>query len=128
MNDVIVEPEPEVFAQTDHVLIGPSGLFIIETKFWEGAFTGYRDKWKRKQGSQWVECKSPTKQNYRHLILSRKWLEGTGMVRLNYPAREWIHGAVILMADWCKATDCCMPVFDGPQSYIKYLKGLQEKS
>ncbi|NLK52529.1 MAG: hypothetical protein GX295_08815 [Syntrophomonadaceae bacterium] len=39
MNDVIVEPEPEVFAQTDHILIGPSGLFIIETKAWQGSYT-----------------------------------------------------------------------------------------
>ncbi|OPX83530.1 MAG: Nuclease-related domain protein [Pelotomaculum sp. PtaB.Bin104] len=32
INDVIVEPEPNIFAQTDHIVIGPPGLFVIETK------------------------------------------------------------------------------------------------
>lgn len=37
MNDVIVEPEPESFAQIDHVLIDPPGLYIIVPIF-DGAF------------------------------------------------------------------------------------------
>lgn len=49
MNDVIVEPEPEVYAQTDHILIGPAGVFIVETKAWQGAFKGYKDRWRRKE-------------------------------------------------------------------------------
>jgi len=34
MNDVTLEPEPDIFAQTDHIVIGPPGMFVIETKAW----------------------------------------------------------------------------------------------
>lgn len=123
MNDVIVEPEPEVFAQTDHVLIGPPGLFIIETKAWQGAFSGYKDYWKRKEGNQWVKCESPTKQNQRHVRLIRKWLEGTGLVKINELTEGWIQPAVVFTnASWLKVTECSMPVFDGPLQLLGYLR------
>lgn len=50
VNDVVLEPEPEEFAQIDHVVIGPPGIYLVETKAWDGALMGYRDRWKRKQG------------------------------------------------------------------------------
>lgn len=40
VNDAVLEPEPDEFAQIDHVLIGPPGIFLVETKAWEGAFYG----------------------------------------------------------------------------------------
>jgi hypothetical protein len=63
INDAVIEPEPDEFAQIDHVLIGPPGIFLVETKAWKGAFLGYRDVWKRKEGNSWVRCESPTTQN-----------------------------------------------------------------
>lgn len=66
INDVVLEPEPEEFVQIDHVLVGPPGVFLVETKAWEGAFLGYKDTWKQKDGNKWVRCESPTKQNLRH--------------------------------------------------------------
>ena len=60
MNDVVVEPEPEIFAQTDHIAIGPPGMFVIETTAWDGAFTVYKNRWKRKEGSKWVPCHPAT--------------------------------------------------------------------
>jgi len=128
MNDVIVEPEPEVFAQTDHILIGSAGLFIIETKAWQGSFTGFKDKWKRREGNKWVDCDSPTKQNYRHVKLIRKWLDGTGLVKVELPAKEWIHAAVIFTnSSWLKTDGCCMPVFEGTSKFISYLKEHKER-
>lgn len=80
INDVILEPVPEEFIQVDHMLIGPPGIFFIETKAWEGAFQGYKDNWKRKQGNTWVRCDSPTKQNERHVRLFKKWLEDQQLI------------------------------------------------
>ncbi|AZF90257.1 MAG: NERD domain-containing protein [Phage 5P_2] len=74
VNDAVLEPEPDEFVQIDHVLIGPPGMFLVETKAWEGAFLGYKDNWKRKEGNAWVRCESPTKQNARHARLFAKWL------------------------------------------------------
>ena len=128
MNDVIVEPEPEVFAQTDHVLIGPPGIFIIETKAWEGAFTGFKDKWKRKEGNKWLACSSPTIQNYRHVKLIRKWLDGTGLVKVDMPAKEWVHAAAVFTnVAWLKTDGCCMPIFDGVSKLVSYLKEQRER-
>lgn len=120
MNDVLVEPEPDVFAQTDHVLIGPPGLYIIETKAWQGAYTGFRDKWKRKEGNKWIPCDSPTKQNLRHV---RLWLEATGKVKVDLPPEKWVHTAVVFTnASWLKTDNCCMPIFDGALNLLNYLK------
>lgn len=32
------EREPEEFIQIDHLLVGPPGVCLVETKSWEGAF------------------------------------------------------------------------------------------
>jgi len=127
MNDVVVEPEPEVFAQTDHIAIGPAGVFVIETKAWDGAFTGYKDRWKRKEGNKWISCHSPTQQNLRHVKLIRKWLEQTGMFNLSFPAEEWIKPIVVFTrAAWLKTTDCSMPVLDGALDLAFYLRKQKE--
>lgn len=128
MNDVIVEPEPDVFAQIDHVLIGPPGLFIIETKAWQGAFTGFYDKWKRREGNNWMPCDSPTKQNLRHVRLIRKWLDATGKIRIDLPPDQWVHAAVTFTnASWIKTDKCCMPIFDGALNLLGYLKKQRAK-
>jgi hypothetical protein len=56
MNDVVLEPRPDVFIQLDHVLIGPPGAYLVETKAWRGAFLAVKDIWRRKQGNRWVKC------------------------------------------------------------------------
>jgi hypothetical protein len=123
MNDVIVEPEPEVYVQTDHVLIGPSGVFIVETKAWQGAFKGYKDHWRRREGKDWVPCDSPTKQNIRHLILIRKWLEDTGLIKIDKHPDEWIKaGVVFTKASWVNANGCCMDIFDGPAKLVEHIR------
>jgi hypothetical protein len=127
MNDVIVEPAPDVFAQTDHILIGPPGLFVIETKAWQGAFTGFNDKWKRREGNKWVHCESPTAQNLRHVILIKKWIEKTGLVKVDRHHNEWIKAAVVFtQAQWLKTDGCCMPVFDGVLDLIVHLRKQNE--
>lgn len=73
MDDVVIEPKPEKFAQIDHVLIGPPGVCLVETKNWDGAFKAYRDRWWRKDGNRWVDCGSPIKQNTEHLKLFAEW-------------------------------------------------------
>ncbi len=103
LNDVVLEPEQDEFAQIDHVLVGPPGVFLIETKAWDGAFTGYRDNWKRKQGSGWVRCSSPTKQNKRHADLFGNWLAGGFTGALPADPSVWIIPLVVFTrAKWLK--------------------------
>ena len=80
INDVVLEPEAEEFIQVDHILVGPPGIFLIETKAWDGAFLGFKDNWKRKDSSGWVRCESPTRQNQRHRRLFKKWLQDNSII------------------------------------------------
>lgn len=128
MNDVTLEPEPEVFSQTDHVVIGPPGMFVIETKAWDGAFTGYKDRWKRKEGNKWVSCHSPTRQNLRHVKLIRQWFSQTGIFNVTFPTEQWIHPIVVFTrASWLKTTDCSMPVIDSALSLALHLRNQKER-
>ncbi|NLI11206.1 HRDC domain-containing protein [Pelotomaculum propionicicum] len=103
--------------------IGPAGVFIVETKAWQGAYNGYKDQWRRREGKDWVACDSPTKQNLRHLILIRKWIEGTGLIKVDKHPDEWIKaGVVFTKASWVKANQCCMDVFDGPARLVEHIR------
>ncbi|MCL4426163.1 MAG: NERD domain-containing protein [Firmicutes bacterium] len=93
INDVVLEPEPQEFIQIDHVLIGSPGVYLIETKAWEGAFLGYKDVWKRKDGSSWVGCESPTRQNQRHELLFAKW--AAGIAKVPFDSKEWLFPIVL---------------------------------
>lgn len=123
INDVVLEPEPDQLTQIDHIIIGPPGLFIIETKAWNGSFTAYRDNWKRRSGKAWVKCSSPTKQNLYHTKAIAKWLEGTGILNIDAPSKDWIIPVVVFTkAKWLKTTDCSMPIFQGISELIEYLR------
>lgn len=72
INDLVLEVEPDKFIQIDHFVLNTNGIFVLETKSWDGAFLGTKDKWRMKQGNKWVEVRSPTKQNERHVKLFKK--------------------------------------------------------
>lgn len=123
INDVVLEPESDEFVQIDHVLIGPPGIFIVETKAWDGAYLGYRDNWKRKEGNSWVRCESPTKQNLRHVKLIKKWLS-VNVHEISPALLEKALFPVVLFtkAKWLKVNDCSMPVFDSGFSLSIYIR------
>jgi len=123
INDVVLEPEPDSLTQIDHIIIGPPGLFVIETKAWEGSFKAYKDNWKRRSGTAWVKCKGPTRQNQYHAKAVAKWLDGTGILHIDAPTEDWVIPVVVFTkAQWLKTTDCSMPIFHGTPELIKYLK------
>jgi hypothetical protein len=123
VNDVVLEPKPDEFIQIDHVLVGPLGVFLIETKAWEGAFTAYKDNWKRKEGSRWVPCDSPTKQNVRHLRLFRVWLEDVLPDLKSVLPQDGITPLVLLLrAKWLRVKDCSMQVFQSTLDLHTYLR------
>lgn len=111
MRDVVLEPEPDEFIQIDHLLVGPAGVYLVETKFWEGAFLCHNDRWRRREGDRWVPCKSPTAQNLRHARLFRRWLDANLSGRL--PPGDWVHPVVLLLgSSWLRVEGSSMPVFD----------------
>jgi len=129
INDLVLEPEREEFVQIDHVVIGTSGVYLIETKNWDGAFKAYKDNWQRKQGSGWVRCESPTRQNQRHLRLFEKWVESTLPGLFPSQAEEWLFPVVVFMkASWLRTKDCSMPVVRGGLELVGYIRSRAKKS
>ncbi|WP_338835964.1 nuclease-related domain-containing protein [Neomoorella thermoacetica] len=122
INDAVLEPEPGEFAQIDHVLIGPPGIFLIETKAWEGAFLGYKDVWKRKEGNSWVRCESPTKQNLRHKRLFTEWFKGLGLGLPGEPGKYIFPVVLFTRCRWLKVEECSMPVFRDGAELVGYLR------
>lgn len=122
-HDVFLQLNPKQFAQIDHVLIGPSGIFIVETKAWQGAFLGNRDQWQRKDDrNQWVKCSSPTTQNLRHAKLFRQWL--APLLPFPQPASPelWVVPVVVMTRTrWLRTHDCSMTVCWGVSQLMEYL-------
>lgn len=122
VNDVVLEPDPGEFTQIDHVLIGPPGIFLVETKAWEGAFLGYKDVWKRKERNSWVRCESPTKQNLRHKRLFTEWLKGLDLGLPGDPGKYVFPVVLFTRCRWLKVEECSMPVFRDGAELVGYLR------
>lgn len=111
INDAVLEPDPGEFIQVDHVLVGPPGVFLVEAKAWEGAFLAVRDEWRRKAGSSWVRCESPTKQSLRHKRLFVEWLRGLGLGLPGDPDGFVFPIVLLTRCGWLKAEGCSAPIF-----------------
>lgn len=72
-------------------------------------------------------CHSPTRQNNRHVELISRWLEKTGVIKVSYPAAQWIKPVVVFTrASWLKATQFSMLVLDSALGLALYLKRQKE--
>jgi len=122
IHDAVLEPEPEEFIQIDHLLVGPSGVCLVETKSWEGAFLCRGDRWLRKDGGRWVPCKSPTAQSLRHARLFRRWVATTLADRV--PAGEWVRPVILLTGtSWLRVEGSSVPVFESGAALAWHLRG-----
>jgi len=123
INDVVLEPVEDEFIQIDHLMIGPLGIFLIETKNWRGAILAKKDEFLRKENNKWVKTSSPIKQNYRHQKLFGEWLKREGFEKYI----DFIFPVVLFVSpDWLKTEDCTMPVFDSGLALSIYLRGKKE--
>ncbi|HNS80922.1 MAG TPA: nuclease-related domain-containing protein [Kiritimatiellia bacterium] len=70
-------------AQIDHLVVGPKGLFVIETKNWSGTVRGdeRRDMWEQIPShgrKKIIKVGNPVAQNERHVNVLRRWLRARG--------------------------------------------------
>ncbi|KAA0007311.1 MAG: NERD domain-containing protein [Thermoplasmata archaeon] len=122
LNDIKLSPRENI----DHIVIGPNGVFVIETKNYEGDFVCENDRWiKRyytKKGLKEYEIKSPSKQVKRNAIRVKK------IIREKANMNVWVDAIVVFI----KASDiilknCGATVLnlDELPEYIKNKKGLK---
>ena len=120
INDMVLEVEPDEFIQVDHVVVAPSGVFLVETKAWQGAFVCHGGTWRRKAGRSWERCKSPTWQNKRHQELFQRWIERE-IPHLS--GGDWVRPVVLFTAaSYLKTDGQDMPVFDSCIAMVWWLR------
>jgi hypothetical protein len=94
INDVSL---PQIEGNIDHILLGPEGIFVIESKNFEGDLRCEGDVWYQYKPSwrRWteIEIKSPSKQVKRNAIKLKKFIESQNI--FNKPLRPWVHGIVV---------------------------------
>ncbi|NMP25036.1 nuclease-related domain-containing protein [Sulfobacillus harzensis] len=73
ISDVVLEYKPGEYAQIDHIAIGPGGIFLIETKAWDGAVLLKNDQCFRKEAGKWVKTHSPIHQHKTHQRRFHQW-------------------------------------------------------
>lgn len=109
--------------EIDILLVGTRGVFLIEVKTWKGSFSAYKDKWKRRDGSQWIPIdNSPTQQSLYHQQMFRQWLDREIP---GFPENCIVAPVVFPIAKWIGVTDCSVPVCQGVQE-LKQL--IEERS
>ncbi|WP_203277030.1 nuclease-related domain-containing protein [Metamycoplasma hominis] len=70
LNDILLQIDNDKTAQIDHIVVSTYGIFVIETKNWNGFITGGRDSYfwfKRNSGNNIEIMKNPIKQNEWHI-------------------------------------------------------------
>lgn len=98
INDIKV---PNSFGNIDHVLLSPNGIFVIETKNFEGKIRcdgdnwyQYKEHWKV---SQEHEIKSPSKQAKGNALSVKNFLISKGV--FDKPANVWVNAIVVFTSE-----------------------------
>jgi hypothetical protein len=125
-DDVVLEPEKDQFIQLDHIVIAPQGIFIVETKTWDGVIFASETTWRLKVGKKkWVKIENPVKQNERHAKLFKKWLDD------NFPDKSFLKDIVypvvaLKKTAWFKAKETVkMPIVLGGVELVSYIKSIK---
>lgn len=80
----------------DHLVIGPTGIFVIETKNYSGSFQIHGDDWKKKRGFSYTNIKSsPGKQAKRNSLDLSKLLFSKNIVK----RKIWVNAVVSFLCD-----------------------------
>jgi hypothetical protein len=74
----------------DHVVLGPNGIFVLETKNWKGTVNCNGDEWQR-VGKRNFSA-SPSRQVKRNALRVKQIIENSGVIH----SGVWVEGIVVL--------------------------------
>jgi len=74
----------------DHVILGPNGVFVLETKNWKGTINSNGDEWQR-VGKRGFSA-SPSRQVKRNTAKIKHIIENSGVIQ----SGVWVEGIVVL--------------------------------
>lgn len=77
INDLMIETRDKLTHQIDHIIVSKYGIFVIETKQYNGYIIGndYDKKWTIKSGNKKYYINNPVHQNYGHIKAIKEVLE-----------------------------------------------------
>ncbi len=75
----------------DHIVLGPNGLFVVETKNWSGKVTCQGDNWQRDRNHK-KNTANPSKQAKRNASRLRNLIESSSTLG---HANVWVEGIVV---------------------------------
>lgn len=101
-NDVKLKSMPG--GNIDHIVVGPTGIFVIETKNYKGKISYYGDNW------EGVGRRSPSRQVRINAMSIKKILASSASLKSK---SFWIQGVVVLADHRAEITE------RGPPEYVK---------
>ena len=105
----------------DHVLVGPNGVFVIETKNYSGVIICQGDKWCKyyegKYEPKYYDLGSPSKQAKRGAVEIKKLIDESGVIDKSL----WVEALVVFTGDSYIEGHSTVPIIsvDGLHDYIK---------
>ena len=123
-NALIPTNNSGILTEIDHLIIGSRGVFLLEVKTWKGSFSAYNDKWKRREGNNWVKVpNSPTSQSIYHQQIFNRWINS---VVPNLP-NNFVYAPVVFpIAKWLGINNCSVPVFQGVSALLQMMVNCSE--
>lgn len=105
--------------EIDHLIIGLGGIFLVEVKTWKGSYRVERDKWKRREGNNWVDNSSnPSSQSGYHRKSFIQWI-CSQIPEL--PEDGIIAPVVLIIAESVEVNESKIPVLLGANALLEML-------
>jgi hypothetical protein len=93
INDIILK-QSQSRGNIDHLLLGPNGIFVIETKNYNGTIKCNGDDWTRVYPTKSYQTSSPSKQTKRNAVMVRNFLRDNTDAIKKWP-NLFINGIVV---------------------------------
>lgn len=101
-------------AQNDHIVLGPNGIFVIETKAYSGTLSGKAGDDQLRQEKSWKgktttnSIKNPIPQNEYHCEVIRERMQELGL------AIDDVHSVIVFTSKWAR-----LRIEDSPVPVVK---------
>lgn len=93
LDDVTLVVSEGDTTQVDHIVIAPTGIFVVETKFYKGRIYGKESdkQWTQKIFKSTYKFQNPFRQNYKHVKAIEALLPNVGLAN--------IHSLVVMLGE-----------------------------
>ena len=89
---------PNSYGNIDHIVLGPKGIFVLETKNYNGLITCNGDDWRVYYGIWGIigyDLKSPSKQVKRNALKIKQIIDRESQKIFKKPLKIWVEGIVV---------------------------------